>query len=39
MDKIEELLEFLENNCYKNETCLFCDGVCKFKEYLKSKCK
>lgn len=39
MYMIEELLKFLKNNCYKNESCKFCKGICKFKEYLKSKCE
>ena len=37
MDKVEELLKFLEDNCYKNESCKFCKGICKFKEYLELK--
>ena len=37
MDKIEELLKFLEDNCYKNESCKFCEGICKFKKYLELK--
>lgn len=36
MDIIEELLKFLRDNCYKNESCKFCK-ICKFKEYLELK--
>lgn len=36
MNIIDELLDFLNNNCYRYEDCKQC-LKCKFKEYLELK--
>ena len=35
-NKVEELIQFLENTCYRYDSCQNCNS-CRFREYLELK--